>query len=267
MVVNTWFFDRQSLHVGHVSEGSDSYQHTFGGPVRHEGTILPGLDQPAHLLYLFNRDDPQLGLAMPGIQWLPIYYAFGAEYGPFCYRVVSDDRIEILSKPFGKKPDRRTLAFRQEFPAELRLRKVRISSSPYNPRDPIDLSLYGLIFGVDMLSEDEKLKLKRLIEKKHSNMIFDPHGGPPYDCLEELIDNLGSTLFPHGSSEQRCPGADCKKRRKGREMTLWMQIQAEEDDRGDYKKIYKAIAGADSGELRVLLCPHCHTVCIKNPCT
>src|SRR5262249_25320046 len=88
--MDTQFFDRQSLCIGRVWEGVCEYQHTFGGPARHDGASLPALGQPAHLLYLFDLGDLRLGLAIPGLRRLPIYYAFGIEYGPFCYRVLAD---------------------------------------------------------------------------------------------------------------------------------------------------------------------------------
>ena len=267
--MDTQFFDRQSLCIGRVWEGVCEHQHTFGGPARHDGASLPALGQPAHLLYLFDLGDPRLGLAIRSLRWLPIYYAFGIEYGPFCYRVLADDRIAILGRPFGERPGREALALRKKFPPEFRPRKVQVAVRPYNPRDLIDLSLYAPIFGAGMLSVKEKEELKRLIEEEQPGLIHDFSGGaPPYDSFEALLENLGGgILFPHGHPQQRCPNPSCRKRRGAAEMTFWLQIEPEEDDRGDYNKIYRAIAGGDAGRLRVLICTSCNTICIANPCT
>jgi hypothetical protein len=266
----TTILDKASLHLASVDDGASQYKHTFGGPARHEGARLPGLDRPAHLLYCFNLEDPAVRLTIPGTRWLPIYYAFrsqGSEHG-LVYRVLADDRIEVLNKPFPLRMGQDIRKFYDKFPPEFRQRKIRVTARAYDPKDLNHLALYGPLFGAAMLSEKEKLALKRKIEKEQPGMIYDFTGrGPPYSSLEELMEHLGGILYPHGEPDEPCPNKSCKTGRQRSKLALWLHIEPEEEDRGDYKRIYQAAAGADSGRLHVLICPRCHTICVDNLCT
>src|SRR4051794_28820588 len=122
----TTILDKANFRTGSVSEGASPYKHTFGGPPRHEGVQLAGLGRPAHLLYCFDLEDPAVGLTLPGVRWLPIYYAFWSQGGAFgiAYRVLSDDRVELLNKPFRARVGRATRDFYEHFPAQFRKRKI-----------------------------------------------------------------------------------------------------------------------------------------------
>src|SRR5262245_45279534 len=73
--------DKVNLRHGRVREGGGKYRHSFGGPACHDGVVLRGLGRPAHLLYCFDLKDPRLGLSIPNLRWLPIYYAFRNDEG------------------------------------------------------------------------------------------------------------------------------------------------------------------------------------------
>lgn len=262
--------DKANLRHGFLFEGADKYRHSFGGPPRHDGVVLPVLGLPAHLLFCFNLKDPQLGLHIPSLRWLPIYYAFANDEGEFCYRVPSDDRIEILEKPFRSRLDKDTVAFYDSFPPHFRKRKMAVQLSDYDPKDPDELAQYGPVFGAGHLTETEKLAVKREIEENYTGMIFDLTGGePPYSSLEELIGNLGGgVLFPQGFPQRCCPSRECRNHRKFGQLMFWMLIEPEEEeDDADLQQVYQSIAGADSGRLQVLICPLCHSICVNNVCT
>src|SRR5262249_44377011 len=98
-LVDTTLYDLAGRKTCRIHEWAGEYQHSAGGKAVHEGLTVPGCDVPAHLFYLFDLQDPQMFIQIPGIRWLPIYYTFRNESG-FDYRVVSDKQIEILSTTY-----------------------------------------------------------------------------------------------------------------------------------------------------------------------
>lgn len=86
-----------------VVVGEESpYGHFFGGPAIHEGARFDGAEIPLHLLHCLNLNDPLLGIdAHPDYTWLPLYYGVPFDGCEFNYRVVSNDRIEILEEGAG----------------------------------------------------------------------------------------------------------------------------------------------------------------------
>src|SRR2546425_608528 len=92
-----WRLRELERRVAAADAGERSrYGHTFGGPPRHDGARMS-----ARLHYNFNTDDPKFGFQMPGVRWLPLYWAPSVcltRHGHFAYRVLSDDKIEILTE-------------------------------------------------------------------------------------------------------------------------------------------------------------------------
>ena len=73
------------------------YQHFFGGPPRHRGTVPKCGKHPVHLLYDLDLRDPKLGLTLPGVPRLPLYAAIQYEVSDLTYLVLEEDRIQILA--------------------------------------------------------------------------------------------------------------------------------------------------------------------------
>jgi hypothetical protein len=262
--MRTTILDRPNLRTGSVDEGTGDFGHTFGGPARHDGVLLAGLDRPAHLLSCFDLSDPALGLSIPGLRWLPIYHAFYAS--GLVYRVATDDRIEILEQPFAGGVPAETRRASARFPARFRQRRVTVQARPDDPKDHSDLAMYGAVLGAGGLTEAEKKELQKDVEENYPGLIIDLLGEPPYSSFDEFLSHMCGILFPHGLPRRVCPGG-CKKGRSRLEMTFWLNVEPEEDDKGDYRRIYQAVGGADSGRRRVLVCPKCYTVAVANPCT
>jgi hypothetical protein len=261
--------DQANLRHGRVRESAGKFRHFFGGLACHDGVELPVLGRQAHLLYCFDLKDPRLGFSIPKLRWLPIYYAFRNNEGEFCYRISSDDTVEILGKPFDTEPDKDTQAFYKTFPQHFQKRKITIDFSDYDPQDRDELAQYGPVFGAGRLTEEEKLAVKSDIEENYPGMIFDLSGRePPYSTIEQLIATLGGgVLYPQGYPQRCCPNKKCKNHRKFGKLMFWLLIEPEEVDDEDLKPVYTAIAGADSGRLQVLICPLCHSICVNNVCT
>lgn len=65
-----------------ASGGPHEFLHSFGGPPKHEGVVFHGCEKPLHLLYTFDLSDSRVSVRLPGIRWLPLYYAFAYNASP-----------------------------------------------------------------------------------------------------------------------------------------------------------------------------------------
>jgi hypothetical protein len=80
----------------HLWDEMSQYQHSFGGPPRHDGVIHSGCSRPLHMLFNIDLADPHCRLALPQARILPLYYGFQYDSTPLWYRVTSDSAIEIV---------------------------------------------------------------------------------------------------------------------------------------------------------------------------
>lgn len=76
--------------------GPHGFLHSFGGPPKHEGAVFHGCDKPLQLLYTFDLSDSRVPVRLPGIRWLPLYYAFIYDASPIYYRIASDQQVVIV---------------------------------------------------------------------------------------------------------------------------------------------------------------------------
>jgi hypothetical protein len=259
--------NRKYCEVDHWKGADNPYQHSFGGPVRHRGTTMPEVGREVHLLYNFDLTDPKLGLKIPHLRWLPIYYPFRNNDGGFSYRVVSDDEIVPLTKPWTKADGKRKDFF-QDFPAPFRKRYIHLRERAYDSRDPIDVSLFAPMFGLDPgLTAAQKRKLYKALEQE-CYWLRDEDGRCRYDTLETLVPHVGSVLSPLSFPEPCCPNPACDYHKEFGKLNFFFLLCPGEFDTYRHEKvIFKEIAGADSGQLRGLICPRCHTVDISNAST
>jgi hypothetical protein len=253
--------DRKKLAAGPRKR---RYQHSFGGPPRHEGVIPPGFEHPVHLLYLFDLKDPKIGLQLPGLRWLPIYY--GRRAGGISYCIVSNSRIEILSNPYSDY-DREHGTF-DDFPPPFPQVPVSLQASEYDPHDPSDVVAFGKIFGVDELTPEEKAWVQSRIEEdcrqEHGFELTD-WGGEPFQTLEDVVDWFaGGWYYPQGFLKGRCPNPKCKNHDQEGKWHGLLVLEPEKKD----KPLYQEIESIDAGERLVYeICTECRTVCGSVPVT
>lgn len=230
------------------------YEHSFGGPPRHEGVTQPGLDRPAHLLYMFDLRDPALGLELPGVRWLPIYYARGA--GAISYRVVSDSRIELLHPPYSEYDlEHGTL---DNFPPPLPQVPVRLRAAEYDPHDPEDVVLLGKIFGLGDLSAEEKAWVKSRIEEDYHRKRgreLTNWGEEPFESLEDVADWFAGG-YGQGFLEGHCPNLQCKNRKVKEQSQALLVVDLEPED----GPLYQEIEDLGGERLVYEICPRCHAI-------
>jgi hypothetical protein len=78
-----------------TSREPTEYRHSFGGPLQHE--VIPFVHcEPPHLLFTLDLSDPNLEIEFADGRWLPLLYAFQYDASPIFYRILSDDKIEIV---------------------------------------------------------------------------------------------------------------------------------------------------------------------------
>lgn len=261
--------DHVNLRIGDVYEADGEQDHSFGGPARHRGTQLSAIDRNAHLLMTFDLSDQRLGLRVPGLQTLPIYYAFHNDQGSFSYRVISETQIAILSEPYHEASKGTVIDLCSSLPLEFTKRPLKIDVSDYDPGNKDHLELCGSQFGVGRLTAEQQLLVKNRLEVGHLEMFTHPNYKlPPYDSLSELISNVFSFIeFPQGAPNDPCPNADCDNHSRWGSCRYWLVIDSHADDMGDLIQFREAIAGSDCGRLQVLMCPLCFSIRVVNVCT
>ena len=77
-------------------EKPEDFLHSFGGSPNHTGIIYSGCPKPPHLLYTLDLTDPKVHIEIPGVRWLPLFYAFQYDASPLYYRVLSDHEVQIV---------------------------------------------------------------------------------------------------------------------------------------------------------------------------
>lgn len=248
-------------------EDVEEHRHTFGGEACHDGAVPPELKKPVHLFYHLVLADPRVGLRFPhlSLQRLPLYYALGNSGGPFHYRVVSDSRIELLCHPYPKQ--HRAEAFKRR-PKPFKPTAVDLGPMNYDPTDPRDVYGYAGIFGIGVLTDAQKAKLRVDMDEwfaknlPHRSLLEDyvVEEGDEEPPLEELVESYSP--FTQGMPEAVCPNPACEWYGTGKELPVLAYLEPEEDD-----TFYKSIAGGDGGQLIWSVCPACASVSVENPCT
>jgi len=248
-------------------EDPDEFRHTFGGEAHHEGVIPPEGKKPVHLFYQFDLADPRVGWGFPslGLSRFPLYYALEGQGGPFHYHVVSDSRIEILSQPY--PAEYRAKAMRRQ-PRPFRFEVIDLGEHRYDPTQPQDVYNYGGIFGIGMLTAEQKAELRVNMDLwfqktlPHRSLLedYDMSEGGEEPPMEELVSSFSP--FTQGIPEAGCPNEACEWYRTENELPVMAYLEPEDKD-----PFYKRIAGADNGQLIWSVCPKCASVSVINPCT
>jgi hypothetical protein len=244
-----------------ISYDMDEYKHTFGGVVSYQGIVPPNSELPAALLFRFDLRDPSVGVKIPRVRWLPIFYPFGNLGGAFIYRVISNRAIEILSNPYPKSMYRRGVK-RDAFPTDLPKQHVELLPTGYDPRDPEDVDYCGAVLGIDGLTPRERTTLLRKMNQMYVKRYDDVYEPERHHCksLDDLVPEC--CPFTQGMYNSPCPRKDCVNHRKEGGMRALLCIDPEEDD-----EFYELIGAGDDGQLVFEICPKCHTLMAHNPAT
>jgi hypothetical protein len=184
------------------------YEHSFGGPPCHDGITQPGFESyPAHLLFRFDLHDPEIGIEIPGLRWLPIYYAWRA--GGICYRLVSDSQIERIGESYSEH-DFRYGTF-DNFPPPFPRVPLSLKASDYDPHDFTDVMTYGKIFGLDDLTPEEKAWIQSRIEEDFRQRFGEDLtglSGEALESLEDVVDHFAQ-YYGQGFLDGRCTNEKC----------------------------------------------------------
>jgi hypothetical protein len=162
---------------------SSSYGHTFGGPPRHNGVIAGGAPEPVQLFYLFDLNDPNCCVKIPGCRWLPLYNAIRFDQSPLAYRIDSDSQITIL-KQTSIMVSRE--AWVQEYPQHLPELRVTVGKP-----EPI-------VFDEDLLELWDWDKEDHVAEKK----------SPTLHELIALATNVNQQLLPRSCANPACANSN-----------------------------------------------------------
>ena len=277
MFFNAQLFNRARPEVYQLLPCDPAYAefgHVAGGEARHRGATPPGRPKPVHLFYELDLADPlvEVRSPRPEVTRLPLYSPLGNAGGPFQYRVVSDDEIELLSSPY---PNPRRDA-PKPYPKPFRHEAVYLQPINFDPKDPEWLWNYGGILGVGSLTAGEKDAVKKEFERWHRKTFKYPLLERYHEWIDGTEDDPGLdelvrmfTPFTQGMPEATCPNPDCPAREGGAPLPplAYLQPEGDEDDEPEEKRVCRLLAGGDSGQLIWMVCPRCLSVVVENPCT
>jgi len=255
-------YDRVEAYELALSEGSVKYEHLAGGNLDYEGTIPTGRREPVQQFYHLDLSDARVGVQLPGLTGLPLFYPLGNLGGPFRYRVVEDDRIELLCQPY---PKQYRAHFLKKYPDLGGPCLFDLDPIHYDPRKVKHVFNYGGVLGIASLSARERAKLKKDFlrfyrEEIGVDLIAEDYDGDDTVTIEAIA--TGYTPFTQGTPEETCPNPDCEVHKAGTPLSVFMYLEPGKED-----SFYEIIAGGDSGQLIWQLCRKCASVVVTNPCT
>lgn len=263
--LDTWFFDVPGVKLYSVEWGRSWHGHHFGGAPPHDGIAPRVLERPAHLFFSFNLDDQRLGIRIPGVRWLPLY--FPLRQGQFAYRVISDSTIEICPQriEFGLEGKRWHLENR---PPPFAPRSVKLHQRPFDPGDPMQAMLWGDVYGVHILSAAQKERLTREVPKEYRRIhgrVLRGDDGKPLRSFDPGLLGLFSA-FLQGHPHSRCPNRRCANRRVNGRMNLFLHLRFDEEQPGtDVENLlYEELGGGNLGELIFEFCPRCCAIRVSH---
>ncbi len=253
--MSTLIFHQAARAISELVRGSGPFRHVFGGPARHEGATRPGASRPAYLVFDLDLADPGLGLDLPGLSRLPLYYRFVWDDTLVAYRVLSDERIEFLGPRYEGADEIMNESHPDAFPPW----GMTLRGYPYDPADLEDALLYGAALGLDGLSPTDQDEARRRIDE-HLDMLG-------YDPLSEQLDT--PTLadyarecpgpFIQGPPGNACPEPSCP----NHEVPGSMRVLALS---GDEPVPGVSLFGNKYVQLIFEVCPACRSVYASNQC-
>jgi hypothetical protein len=229
-----------------------SYSHRFGGPANYSGLAAYKGQPPVHLLFRLDTADARIGVALPGVKWLPLFCAIRYGACELAYRVTSDDAIQIL---FQRKAKAWKGFPRKDYPAALPSEPVDFHEGSYHPANPKDAYCYAGAFGFDALTPAQFAAVERFVVAEG---FFDAETSD-YGSLEDYLDNGAGLPFCQGPPRHRCPDPACTNHTIDGTMRPFALFQ-EEDSR------VRDLWGPNCGSLQIiwLICPACSAILTTN---
>jgi hypothetical protein len=230
--------------------------HVFGGPPLHRGVVPPGCKRPMHLLFEFDLSDEELGLRIPGVTRLPLYYPFFHWTEAVGYRVVSETEIKVLTRGHQERdPDD------PESPASAQLpfRSAEVFDPGFDLLDPEFALSYTGIFPLDSLSKQDQKRMCAAMKQRYHELT----GLEPPRSVAELVYYFGSWPFWQGRPQDPCPDPTCPNHTVEGSMHVLLLMRETRlgagvqlfDGYGRYTRII------------FLICPRCHALIATNECT
>jgi hypothetical protein len=232
------------------------YGHTFGTEVEYTGLRAVPNEPPVHVLLRLNTDDPAVGVISKWPRWLPLLCAIRYGACDLGYRVVSDQRVEILhqgeTKPWEGFPY-------PGYPDRLRPRPISFQTLDYHPDRPNDVLMTIGVFGCDGLTEELFAELTRYVVREG---IYDPDISGWETPEQFLREGLCWPLI-QGRPDDDCPDRTCANHDRKGSMEVFAIF--EEDSQEGVRKLW----GPDCGNLQIIhqLCPECGAIRTTNQCT
>jgi len=234
----------------------DTPTHVFGGPPLHRGVVPPGCKRSMHLLFEFDLTDEELGLRIPGVTRLPLYYPFFHYVGAVGYRVVSETEIKILTR--GHK-ERNPDDPEPGAAAQLPFRPAWICDPGFDLLDPEHALSYTGIFPLESLSRQDQKRMRLAMKQRYRDLT----GLEPPRSVAELVSYFGSWPFWQGRPQDPCPDPSCPNHTAEGSLHVLLLIRRTQlgagvrlfDGYGRYIRII------------FLICPLCHALIATNECT
>jgi len=204
-----------------------------------------------HLLYLLNTDDPLLGVQIPNVQWLPLYYCFDFGVPQLGYRLTSDNGADVFFRPKQSNglavesyPDEN---FKLAFPRA----DIELFELPYDPSDPSDARSLAGIFGLERLSPSD---LEDVLDREAQEIYRSGRQLMPGESIRDYL----TEPFWQGKPNNTCPNPACGKTA----LDVFALIPSEPVP--DVQ-----VFGRDGDFVRLIfeLCRECHAINVSNECT
>lgn len=247
-------FHPESRRVFHGKRGNTSrFGHSFGGVADYSGLTAYESQPPVHLLSRLNTADPAIGVALPGVEWLPLLCTIRYGACNLGYRVVSDGEVRILHQTEQRAWD----DFPYDgYPEKLPVQPVALTEGLYDPGMVEDGLSYAGVFGYGALSPEQYARLIRHVEKKGWPELFG------WESAEAYLEEGNGLPFLQGRPVDDCPDPSCVNH--GRASSLRTVAIFEEEP----TKI-RELWGPNCGGLQIIyqVCPECAAIRTSNQCT
>ncbi len=235
-----------------AKEGISKYGHTFGGPIAHPGaTRKKCKGRLLHLLHRINLQDPVIGLKIPGVQWLPLYYCFDFRVNAFGYRLTSDADLQVYFWRKEQNVSKEESFPDDDYPTEFPQRKIALKRFSYDPTNRKDAFSMAGVFGIDRLSAKDRAWVLR---QEAATSISS-------ETEEELLASLSSP-FVQCRPNSQCPNPDCKNHAIRGALQPIALVPNEPVKGVQLFGLYE-----DDVQLIFELCPDCNTIHVCNQCT
>ncbi len=242
--------------IATASSGQSDYGHTFGGPHDRADASLEACDGiRLHLLHRLNLEDPAIPVSIPGVRWLPLYYAFDDRVrGVIGYQLTSDDALSAFF-PYRDRGDREQWpedGYSLEFPRS----EISVSQFEYDPTDLDDAYLWSGIFGIRKLSEKDQAKARKRVSDQMDGLGF---ARPETD---DEFERDFSSPFMQGKPQGGCLNPNCAFHETEGQLSVVALMSGE-----PVEGVHVFGKWGDGVTLIFQLCPECHSVQVTNQCT